>query len=196
VKRIGAANVLLHLAGLVLGATAMRPGSIAEPLALRSAHLATHPLGWQVGWGVWMLSALTFVAFMEQVVRRAPGALLALVLGAMGASVDLLCDAVQMLVLPLAASSDGFLAWERAANAGGLVVANGLYSIAVLVAALALPGRAIKVTGGLTFAAGMVMVAGGLADRPGLVVASAGPTILVYCGWVVVVSRDCGEGTV
>ncbi len=108
----------------------------------------------------------------------------------MGASVDLLCDSVQMLVLPLAASGDAFLAWERAANAGGLVVANGLYSVAVLVAALALPGRAARAAGALTFTMGLVMVAGGLADAPSLVVLSAGPTILAYCAWVALATRE------
>jgi hypothetical protein len=195
VKRIAAANVTFHLVGLVFGATVMRPGSIAEPLAARSAHLATHPLGWQLGWGVWMLSALTFVAFMEQVTRLDPAARLALVLGAMGASVDLLCDSLQMLVLPMTAPGDAFLAWERLANAGGLVVANGLYSVAVLVATLALPGRMARMAraaGVCTFLAGMFMVAGGLADSASLVVFSAGPTILAYCAWVVLATREAG----
>lgn len=178
-------NVALHLLGLLLGATLMRPGSIAETsLDARTAYLAAHPGGWQLGWGVWMLSALTFVAFMERLVRRAPGARLALALGAMGAAIDLFCDAMQMTILPMLSHDDRlFLVFERLANLGGLVVANGLYSVAVLVATFEMRGFLVAALGSLTFVAGMVMVVAGLVDSPQLVMLSAGPTIMAYCGW-------------
>jgi hypothetical protein len=190
-RSLAYANVALHVFGLLLGATAMRPGSIAAPLDERTAHLAAHPALWGLGWGVWMLSALAFVAFMERVVRHAPAARLALVLGAMGAGADLLCDALQMSVLPQFAHDERlFLALERIANLGGLVVANGLYSLAVLVATLELRGHLVAALGSATFVAGALMVAGGLLDAPPLVVLSAGPTILAYCGWVIAVKDE------
>ncbi|HZV02391.1 MAG TPA: hypothetical protein VFF73_37140 [Planctomycetota bacterium] len=194
-RRIATANVALHVLGLALGATLMRPGSIAEPLEARWQFLAERHSGWALGWAVWFLSALTFVAFMERLVRRVPEARLALVLGAMGASVDLVGDSVQGLVLPLVAASTPepnalFLTVERAANVAGLVVANGLYSVAVLVATVQLRGKSLAAAGSLTFVAGMVMVAGGLADSAQLVVISAGPTIVGYVAWVLLAARD------
>lgn len=188
-RPIAYTNVALHLLGLLLGATAMRAGSIAEPLNARVAHLATEPALWKLGWGVWMLSALTFVFFMERLTRDRPAARLALVLGAMGAAVDLLCDGVQMCVLPQFAQSTEFLALERIANVGGLVVANGLYSLAVLVATRSLQGHLLAALGSVTFVAGAVMVVAGLIDSPPLVVLSAGPTILAYCAWTLVAAE-------
>ena len=193
VRKIAVANVAFHFVGLALGATLMRAGSIVTPFEERWRFLAGHPGGWALGWAAWMLSALAFVAFMEQLVRRVPTARLALVLGAMGASVDLVGDSVQMLVLPLIASSEPgpsalFLACERAANVAGLIVANGLYSLAVVVATLELRGHAVAATASLTFVAGALMVLGGILDAPALVVISAGPTILGYCSWVLLVA--------
>jgi hypothetical protein len=189
VRRIAVANVGLHLVGLVLGGTLMRAGSIATPLDERWRFLAGHPVGWALGWAAWMLSALLFVAFMERLTRRVPGARLALVLGAMGASVDLVGDSVQMLILPLIAGNETaptplFIVCERVANVAGLVVANGLYSLAVMVATLELRGHALAATASLTFVAGGLMVVAGILDSPALVVISAGPTIVGYCSWV------------
>src|SRR5262245_46354146 len=120
----------------------MRPGSPLVGLGERMAHLAARPPEWSLAWGVWMLCALALVAFVHQAGARLGGASLAAPLAAAGAGVDLLCDGVQMTVLPLAASGGpeaalSFRAWERAAGVGGLVAANGLYSLAVLVVTLA-----------------------------------------------------------
>lgn len=175
----------------------MRGGSIAAPLPERWAVLSTNPSGWRLGWAVWMLAALAYVAFMERLTRGRPEMRLALVFGAMAAGVDLCGDAVQMLVLPLAAASEPgpgpiFLLVERAANVAGLVVANGLYSIAVLVATRGLRGHATAALGSLTFVLGAVLALAGYTNAPGLVVLAAGPTILSYCAWVAWVAREAG----
>ncbi len=176
----------------------MRRGSIAAPLPERWAVLATSPFGWKVGWAVWMLAALAYVAFMERLTRGRPEMRLALVFGAMAAGVDLVGDTAQMILLPLAAASEPgpgplFLLVERAANGAGLVVANGLYSLAVLVATRALPGHAAAALGSITFVLGAVLAVGGLTGSADLVVLAAGPTILAYCLWVAWIAREAGS---
>jgi hypothetical protein len=87
-----------------------------------------------------------------------------------------------------------FLVWERASSLGGAVVANGLYSIAILMAALALrrcpgmPAHALWL-GAATFLAGMLMVAAGLTGDPRHLELATGPTIGAFLLWTVVVAR-------
>lgn len=189
-KRLAAANVGLHLVGLVLGATVMRGGSIAEPLEARTSFLVAHALAWQLSWGVWMLAALAFAAFMASFARERPGARIALFVAILAATCDFFGDSMQIAVLPhFATEQASFLRFERLANFIGLVVANGLYSLAVLVASLHVEERAAKALGVATFLGGAMLAVAGFLDAPRLVVASAGPTILAYCAWVIAVAR-------
>jgi hypothetical protein len=199
------ANVAVHLLGLAAAALGMRPGSPLVGLEERMGHLAGRPAAWPLAWGVWMLCALALVAFVHEAAARLPGASLAAPLAAAGAGVDLLCDGVQMAVLPLLASggADGalaFRAWERAAGVGGLVAANGLYALAVLVVTLSLRGRpgagpAVAVGWGV-FGGGMVLVAAGLTGDAWLAALATPPTIGLFCVWVVLVARALGEAPV
>ncbi|HEY4565026.1 MAG TPA: hypothetical protein VIJ36_18730 [Thermoanaerobaculia bacterium] len=193
------ANVALHGAGLVAAWLWMRPGSVVSPLAERIAYLAGRPLGWTLGWGLWMLCTLLLVAYMAALRLLVPGrslaAQLALVFTAAGMAIDLLADAVQIQVLPLAARSGQplFLAFERLALTGGATVANGLYTAGVLLMASALGsliGRPARLAGAATVASGAVMTLSGLLPSPVLLAASTGPTIGFYCLWAVLVARD------
>ena len=68
--------------------------------------LAGDPAVWRWGWGVFMLCTLVLVAFMAVLERllpdRSTAGRLALVLTASGMAVDLLCDVLQISVLPFA----------------------------------------------------------------------------------------------
>ena len=195
-------NVGLHLLGLALALIGMRQGTPLVPLDERLAYLASRPIGWSLGWGTWMLCALALVAFLAVLATHAHGAplaSLAVTLAAAGAAIDLLCDGVQIAVLPGLASArlsdpSVFLAWERAAGVGGTVVANGLYSVAVLLAAIALRGRpgmpahALSL-GVATFGAGMLMVVAGFVGDPRRLELATGPTIGAFLLWTVAVAR-------
>jgi hypothetical protein len=193
-------SVGLHLAGLALAWSALRPGTPAVPISERTAYLAQRPLGWAAGWIVWMLCALALVAFLAALqpflARQRFFGVLALSLASGGAAVDLTCDTLSVVVLPRLAA-DGllplFLLTERALGAGGVVVANGLYSVAVLLATLALPrrgtGRTLAWLGYGTFAAGIVMAVGGWIDRITVVELAAGPTIVLFMAWTLAVAR-------
>ena len=189
-------NVAMHLAGLALSAIAIGPGTAAAPAAERTAYLATHPLGWTLGWSTWMACALALVAFLAVIaaIRPSSAAQVAVTLGAAGAAVDLLCDAAYISLLPdlaVAGPTPLFLAAERALGLGGLVAANGLYSIAVLVITLAAARdrRIALVLGAATFAGGMVMCAAGFSGDPTALAIAAGFTILSFCGWTLAMSH-------
>ncbi|MBW8878264.1 MAG: hypothetical protein JF614_25150 [Acidobacteria bacterium] len=193
------ANVALHAAGLGLAWFGIRAGSVAVPLAARMAYLADRPAGWIWGWGIWMACPLLLVAFMA-VLRSClpapgPAADLALACAAAGMSVDLLCDVIQIQALPLVAAGPVslFLVLERIAFTGGATVANGFYTVGIVLMILCLrPVASVpaRLAGWATGISGAVMVLSGLLLSPALLLASTGPTIGFYCLWTVLVARD------
>jgi hypothetical protein len=196
------ANVVLHLLGLAVAWFGLRPGSVAVPLAERMAYLADRPAAWSWGWGIWMLCTLLLVSFMAVLwgllPRNSAAAQLALTLTAAGMAADLLCDVIQIQVLPLAASAgraqpDLFLAFERLAFTGGVTVANGLYTTGVLLMTASLGrlvGAPARFAGWATVLAGFALVATGFIPSLVLLQGATGATIGFYSLWTVLVSRD------
>jgi hypothetical protein len=196
------ANVILHGIGLAVAWFGMRPGSVVVPLAERMAYLAGSPPGWTWGWGVFMLCTFLLVAYMAALRSLIPGrplaALLALVFTASGMAVDLLCDVIQIQALPLAAQAGPadpglFLVFERLAFTGGATVANGLYTLGVLLMTIclrSLVGAPAWYAGWATAVSGFAMVLAGLLPSPELLQASTGPTLGFYSLWTVLVARD------
>jgi hypothetical protein len=192
-------NVALHVVGLGLAYVGMRPGSPVVPLDDRMAYLAARPALWMLGWGCWMLCALALVALMAALRSHAASrdlTSLALMLTVSGAAVDILCDVGQMAVLPDAAAwkpaqPAQFVAWERWLGAGGAVVANGFYSIAVVIVTWPMRRQVPGYVLGLavaTFGAGMLMVAAGITGDARLLEASVAPTIFSFLAWTVAVA--------
>jgi hypothetical protein len=110
-------------------------------------------------------------------------------------AVDLLCDALQVQVLPLAAASQPavFLPFERLASIGGLTVANGLYTLGVLFMNLCLRGVAgaqTRLAGWVSVVSGFALAAAGFVSSPVLLQAATGLTIGAYSLWTVLVARD------
>jgi hypothetical protein len=189
-------NVVLHILGLVLALTHLRPGSPAVPLDDRLAYLAAHPLGWPIGWSVWMLCALALVAMLAALRPHAAHpdlAALAVTLGAAGAAIDLVCDVGQIVVLPDVAAWKPaqpalFVAWERWLGATGAIAANGLYSLAALAASFALRPRVPAYVVGLgiaTCAAGFLMVGAGFTGDMRQLEVSVGATMVSFLLWTV-----------
>jgi len=193
------ANVAAHVAGLIVAWWALRPGSMVLPLAARMHHLAASSYAWRWGWGIWMLCALLLVAFVAVLRRQLPGdpvaAQLALHLTAAGMAVDLLCDALQIQALPLAARSGPglFLVLERLAFFGGLTVANGLYTIGVLLLLICLRGivgPAARFAGWASVVSGFTLAVEGVVPSPVLPALATGATLGFYCLWTVRVAYD------
>jgi hypothetical protein len=196
-------NVLVHLLALALAAGGLRPGSALFGLEQRLAYLAAYPAAWSLGWASWMLCTLAFVAFFAALVRAVPGPAdglrLALVIGTAGGAVDLFCDLIQMTALPALAAAEPpptalFLTMERVAGAGGLVVANGAYTLATLLATYGLPRRpglsaVVIAVGWGVFVGGGLLVVAGFTDWTLLAAVGTGPMIGLFCAWVLLVAR-------
>jgi hypothetical protein len=201
-------NIVLHLLALLAAVLGMQPGSPLVSVEQRMAHLATQPLSWSLSWGVWALCALGLISFVAVATshlpqRRAAGQL-AVALVTAGAGADLLCDSVQILVLPmLAAEGPGatllFLAFERAAGAGGLIAANGLYGLGTLVLTECLRGRPgagpALALGWAMFVGAMLLVAAGFTGDAWQAGVATVPTILLFCVWALAVVRALGCST-
>jgi len=195
-------NVALHVLGLIVAWFGLQPGSVVAPLAQRMAYLADRPAAWNWGWGIWMACTLLLVSFLAVLWRVLPGnpvaAQLALILTAAGMAADLLCDVIQIQVLPLAAGTGPsqpalFLAFERLAFTGGVTVANGLYTAGFLlmnVCLRGLVGAPARLAGWATVVAGGALAATGFIPSPLLLQGATGATIGFYSLWTVLVSRD------
>jgi hypothetical protein len=201
-------NVLAHLAALALAAIGMAPGTPLAPLAERLDYLAGGPIGWTLGWVCWMLCAVLLVTFLAVVVHRlgadADLARLGLTIAVAGAAFDLFCDSVFIVVLPMIASWQPpseplFLAIERLTSLGSLVIANGSYSIAVLLITRALQCRGVTAPGTtmLGYAVGvggLLLAAAGFTAVPWHAQWATPPTILLFCAWVILVAKSFDRG--
>ena len=195
-------NVALHALGLVMAWIGLRPGSTIIPLADRMAYLASQPPAWKWGWGIWMLCAVVLVAFMTALRSRLPGnpvtGKLALIFTIVGMTADLFCDVLQIRTLPVAAAAGSsrpaiFLAFEQLVTIGGLAVANGLYTLGVLLMNLCLRDIARTATllvGWVAVISGFALAATGFVSSPALLQAATGLTIGAYSLWTVLVARD------
>jgi hypothetical protein len=181
-------NCVVHLAGLGC-ALLMRPGTPLAPLSDRMRFLADQPAAWSLGWGVWMLCALALAGFFVLVAEKLPQEIARATLLCVSAAiaVDLCCDAAQMQILPLCARGDAarFVIVERTVGLGGTLVANGLYTLASVMAAFALGRRGLALLLGIS---GAAMCAGGVLDQPRIIELSTGPTILLFCAFTVLVA--------
>jgi hypothetical protein len=131
--------------------------------------------------------------------RQIPGdpiaAQLALLLTMAGMVADLLCDVLQMQVLPLAARAGPavFLSFEQLAFTGGLTVANGLYTLGVLLMNVCLRGAVgpvARLAGWATAVSGFALATVGIVPSTVLLQGATGATIGFYSLWVVLVARD------
>jgi hypothetical protein len=194
-RAAAAANVALHVLGLALAAIALRPGTPAAPLPARMGYLAARPLGWILGWLVWVLCAVALATFMILLARAMPsGATRAgAVLTFIAAGIDVTCDVAYAWLLPARAGASlaTFATLESRLGLMSLTVANGLYSAAVLMSTLGLPRTAVlaRALGVLTFLGGMGLAAAGLTGDPWHVVAGTALTIPSFMAWTLAVSR-------
>jgi hypothetical protein len=201
-------NVVLHVAGLVFAYFGMRPGSPLVPLPQRLGYLAGAPPGWTLGWATWMLCGVALVAFLAVLVgrlgERADLARLGLTVAVVAAGFDLCCDSIFIVAFPaLAAARPAyeslFLIVERVTGLVSLVIANGGYSVAVLLIALALRGRTGLVPGTIVVGYGvagfgLLLAAAGFTGVPWHAAWATPPTIGLYCVWVLLVARSFERG--
>jgi hypothetical protein len=190
---------VFHALGLVVALFGIRFGTSVFPTEQRMAYVATSVWGWKAAWGVWFIAALTFVGFLAMIekVWDATGvcARLSLIVGVAAASFDSLFDTLQIVVLPAVAErapeSNTFLMLAHFASAGGIILANGLYAIAVALMTCALSARLSPIqrtSGWLVLVFGLLLTATGFTADPHLAELFAGPAIGTYMLWIVVMA--------
>jgi hypothetical protein len=201
------ANVGVHLVGLALAAVGMSPGTALAPLPERLEYLARAPAGWTLAWACWMLCAAMLIAFLATVTQRLKVrgelARLGLMIAIAGAAFDLFCDSVYIVVFPMLAVMRPtpealFLTVERMTGVGSLVIANGAYSIGILIITVALQGHkhCDSFTASVGYAVGvfgLLLCGAGFTGVPWHAQWATPPTIGLFCVWVVCVAR-CLDG--
>jgi hypothetical protein len=201
--RIAAAfAVLFHTLGLAVAFFGIRFGTPVFSDGQRMAHVKGALWGWQVAWGVWMIAAATFVWFLAAVEKHwnAAGtcARLAMIVGVTAASLDCLFDVLQIAVLPAVAArgpeaKQTFLALAHLASAGGIILANGLYAVAVVLMTCAIGDNVSarsRALGWIVLATGLALSVVGFFTDPHLPEYFTGPAIGSYILWVVTVAWD------
>jgi hypothetical protein len=197
-------NVVLHIVGLVLAAVGMAPGSGLAMWGDRMDYLADGPVLWTLGWATWMVCAAALIAFLAAVTfhlqDRAGLPQFALMIAVVGAGFDLLCDSVYILVFPrVALGLDEqralFVVMDRITGIASLVIANGAYSVAILLLTMALRAqpRLLPLTTATGFGVGMfglVLAAAGVTGDARHAMLATPPTIGLFCIWVVLVARS------
>jgi len=187
-------NVIAHVAGLALAPVFMRPGTPAAPLLDRLAYLAARPPGWTLAWLAWMACAVALAAFMVLLARAssAPPVRAAALVACIGAATDLVCDAVYILGLPAHARGDvaAFLTFERGLTAASQTGANGLYTLAVLLATIGLDRARVgaRALGAITVAGGALLAIAGLTGSAAAAVAGTAIAIPAFLAWTLAVS--------
>lgn len=119
--------VVNGVAALAL-ATVLAPGTSSSPGSAETAYVAAHLVEWRAGWTVWILAAITLIAFFVWWARRLPSSpwlAIALGVGAVGLGCDLIAES-----LLIAGAPDRYLDAAPFAFRLTGVGANGLYSIA------------------------------------------------------------------
>jgi hypothetical protein len=192
-------NILLHIVGLAFAAFGMWPPLRDETFA---EFVGSSPLGWTLGWATWMLCAVALIAFLATAVNRlperAPLAWLGLTFAVVGLGFDLLCDSIYIFILPRLGQGftpNLFDTLERITNIASLFIANGGYSVGILLIAADMKrsGRARPATTGVGYAVGicgLLLAATAFLHVQVFTAMAAAPTILLFCVWVVLVARD------
>jgi hypothetical protein len=146
---------LVHLLTGMASYVFALPGLPPQPLVDRLVYVGAESWWWRLTWLLWIATGMSLVWLLGLARGRLLGeplAKLAWQLGLVALCVDAVCDLVQAFVMPgraLAAlgpplATHHYLEPERWLALGGLTVANGLYSLAVLAATLAVARRGAR----------------------------------------------------
>jgi hypothetical protein len=208
IKPLAWCNVALHIIALALTWFFIRPGMSALDVSSRQAYVVGHFWEWATAWGTWMACAIVQIFFYAELARyltkARDAASFAVSIACAGLAIDLLCDTIWIVLVPQLPSwhADTTMVYqvvEAIAKGGGLVVANGLYSVAVLILTLCLRQQiASPITillGYGVFVFGMVLSLAGLVNSQWLAEFSTGPTILCYCAWALLAARHVANAS-
>lgn len=158
---------------------------------------AEHSTAWRLAWALWSASALGLLATISLVAPASSLGRLALTLAGAGLAVDLSSQSLLVFVLPEAAESAALVA--KAGWTGAAVVANGLYTFAVVAAAAAShrqnpTSRSFVAASGAVGITGAAVSIAAAADSPLQPVAGAALTFAILT-WLLLVGVTRWRGS-
>lgn len=159
-------------------ATVLAPATpLAADPAERVSYVREHLLVWRIGWGTWMVAALTLLWFYVWWRGHVGGPRTAVAVAATGLVFDISSELLLMVSAP-----DRYLDVAPLAYLMTGAIANGLYTVAGIVLTLATPLSAVeRVWAAFLWSAGVALSLGALADEP-LVIAIA--TVVLFALFV------------
>jgi MFS family permease len=197
--------IAIHIAALAAMAGVLRGGTLIESdVERRAKYIADHSFDWTLGWGIWMLAALSivwFYAWWADKLRheggrptRMPLAMLGVAVAAIGMLCDWAGETISAFALVESAISsdtgfESFLAEERSATLLTAGAANFFYSIGGLLLMFATPDLPRRVRGMMwaTWAAGLIMALSAVAGVISGIVTTTVilfPLLIVWVGWM------------
>ena len=168
----------------------LRPGTevVAEPMA-RLGYISRHPILWRGGWGLWMVAAvslLAFYAWWAAALHSTTQAVTAVAVAAIGVACDLFAESLLIGWLP--ADYDRVMPLGTLLTAG---VANGLYTVAGVLLTLATPSLSgtVRVWTWVIWIAGGGMAAAAFVGSVAGIVVTTAVLFTLLCPWAVIMGR-------
>ena len=186
--------VVMHVLALVALGVWLRGGTEAEPdLAQRAEFIAANIGAWRIGWAMWMLSAVSLVAFYAWWAKHLPASgwrIAGVLFAAAGMACDITGEGIFMSrLVEHATLSDleGALKTQRLGSLLTAGAANAFYTIGGIVLMLRttdLPRR-VRRAMWITWGAGALMTASTLVDNTAGLVVSTAVLFPLFMGWTV-----------
>ena len=174
-----------NLAAVVALATVLAPGTTLADEAARATYVREHLVGWRLGWGLWVLAAVSLLVFYRWWTARVGAPLWLLGIAVVGFSADLIAESLLITVVP---ERPGLAPLTFLLTGG---VANGCYTIAGALISLRTP----HLRGGLAawtaavWLAGAVLSAFAFREAPLGVAAATAVLFALFIPWCVAVGR-------
>lgn len=122
-----------NLVAIVAMATILMPGTTLFPEAARADYVAENAGLWRLGWGLWVVAAISLLVFYRWWTRRVAAGSAALWIAAAAFAADMIAESTLIALVP----DRPELARPSFLITGG--VANGLYTLAGMVLTRATP---------------------------------------------------------
>lgn len=177
-----------NLAAALALVAVLAPGTPLAVEPARAAYVREHVALWRAGWSLWIIAAVSLLAFYRWWGVRVGAGRGPLALAAAGFAADLVAESILIVLVP----DRPELARPSFALTG--VVANGLYTLAGVL--LTLRTRGLRGLFGAwtwaVWASGAALTAAALLEAPLLVAATSAVLFILFVPWCVALGRRLG----
>lgn len=174
-----------NLAAALALVTILAPGTPLAPEAERVAYVHDHLAVWRAGWALWILAAISLLAFYRWWGARIGAGWAPLALAVAGFAADLTAESILIAVAPDRPEI------ARPAFALTGAVANGLYTLAGVLLTLRTPHvrGAFAAWTWAVWVAGVVLSAGAFLEAPLVIAAASAVLFVLFVPWCVALGR-------